>query len=165
MDIYTDPTGPITLRDAGGHTTLYAPGEWRQGVWEATALTTLPEAVRVAAEEHWTAARVAAYRIGAKPPVPTTEDMVEAFRAAIQSHVDTVATSRRYDSAVSLASYVASNNPAWAAEAQAFVAWRDAVWVYAYAEMDKVLNGQRDQPGIGEFIAELPAIDWPEEGE
>ncbi len=91
--------------------------------------------------------------------------LVEAFRAAIQSHVDTVATSRRYDSAVSLASYVASNNPVWAAEAQAFVAWRDAVWVYAYAEMDKVLNGQRDQPEIGEFIAELPAMVWPEEGE
>lgn len=161
MDIYTNPTGPITLRDAGGHTTLYAPGEWRQGVWEASAVASLPEAVRVAAEEHWTAARVAAYRAASKPPVPTTEDMVEAFRTAIQSHVDTVATSRRYDSAVSLASYVASNNPAWAAEAQAFVSWRDAVWVYAYAEMDKVLNGQRDQPGIAEFIGELPAMVWP----
>jgi len=165
MDIFKDPSGPITLRDATLHTTLYAPGEWRQGVWEATALASLPEAVRVAAEEHWTAARVAAYRAASKPPVPTTEDMVEAFRAAIQSHVDTVATSRRYDSAVSLASYVASNNPVWAAEAQAFVVWRDAVWVYAYAELDKVLNGQRLQPGVGEFISELPAIEWPEEGE
>ena len=165
MDIYTDPTGPITLRDAGGHTTLYAPGVWRQGVWEATAVAILPEAVREAAEEHWTAARVASYRTASKPPVPTTEDMVEAFRAAIQSHVDTVATSRRYDSAVSLASYVASNNPVWAAEAQAFVVWRDAVWVYAYAALDKVLNGQRLQPGVVEFISELPAIEGPEEGE
>lgn len=88
--------------------------------------------------------------------------LIEAFRTAIQSHVDTVATSRRYDSAVSLASYVASNNLAWAAEAQAFVSWRDAVWVHAYAEMDKVLNGQRDQPGIAEFIGELPAMVWPD---
>ena len=87
--------------------------------------------------------------------------LVEAFRAAIQSHVDTVATSRRYDSAVSLASYVASGNPAWAAEAQAFVTWRDAVWAYAYTELDKVLDGLRRQPGIGEFIAELPVIEWP----
>lgn len=32
-------------------------------------------------------------------------------------------------------------------------------------EMDKVLDGQRGQPGIAEFIGELPAIEWPEEGE
>lgn len=166
MDItlYTDPSGPITLRDTTGHTMLYAPGAWRHGEWHATNLTTLPTAVRDVADELWTPALVAAYRAASEPPVPTTEDLVEAFRAAIQSHVDTVATSRRYDSAVSLASYVASNNPAWAAEAQAFVAWRDAVWVYAYAEIDKVLNGQRDQPGIAEFIGELPAMVWPGEG-
>ncbi|MCG8271571.1 hypothetical protein MIC97_08655 [Aquamicrobium sp. NLF2-7] len=92
-------------------------------------------------------------------------ELVEQFRVEIKCHVDAVAISRRYDSAVSLASYVASNNPAWAAEAQAFVAWRDAVWAYAYTEMDKVLDGQRGQPGIAEFIGELPAIEWPEEGE
>lgn len=90
-------------------------------------------------------------------------ELVEQFRVEIQCHVDAAAISRRYDSAVSLASYVASGNPAWAVEAQAFVSWRDAVWAHAYAELDKVLNGQRGQPGIGEFIAELPAIEWPEE--
>lgn len=88
-------------------------------------------------------------------------ELVEQFRVEIQCHVDAVAISRRYDSAVSLASYVASGNPVWAAEAQAFVAWRDAVWAYAYTELDKVLDGLRRQPGIGEFIAELPVIEWP----
>lgn len=51
--------------------------------------------------------------------------------------------------------------PQWAAEAAVFVAWRDAVWLYAYAEMDKVLTGQRPQPSIDDLIAELPAIEWP----
>lgn len=47
---------------------------------------------------------------------------------------------RTYYVAVSLAFYVAGNNPAWAAEAQAFVAWR---------------------VGVEAFLAELPAIEWP----
>jgi hypothetical protein len=85
---------------------------------------------------------------------------VETFRAAIQQHVDTQAQSRRYDSGNSLASYVASTNASWAAEAQAFVAWRDAVWLYAYAELDKVLAGEREQPSVEEFIGELPVIEW-----
>ena len=87
--------------------------------------------------------------------------MVETFRLAIQAHVDATAQARRYDGGVSLASYVASSNPAWAAEAQAFVAWRDAVWAYAYAELDRVLTGQREQPGVEAFLAELPVIEWP----
>ncbi|PWJ78340.1 hypothetical protein C7441_1165 [Pseudaminobacter salicylatoxidans] len=88
---------------------------------------------------------------------------VELFRVAIQSHVDMVASSRRYDSGNSLASYVASGNAQWAAEAQAFVGWRDAVWIHAYAELDKVLAGERQQPTVEAFLAELPFIEWPAE--
>lgn len=86
---------------------------------------------------------------------------VETFRAAIQQHVDAQAQSRRYDTGNSLASYVASTNETWAAEAQVFVAWRDAVWLYAYAELDKVMAGEREQPGVEDFIGELPVIEWP----
>lgn len=71
------------------------------------------------------------------------------------------AQERRYDSAVSIATYVGSTNPAWAAEAAAFVAWRDAVWAYAYIELDRVMGGQRPQPTVSELIAELPALTWP----
>lgn len=86
---------------------------------------------------------------------------VDGFRLAIQKHVDETAQARRYDSGNSLASYVASTNDAWAAEAQAFVAWRDAVWVHAYAELDKVMAGERTVPEVADLMAELPAIDWP----
>lgn len=88
---------------------------------------------------------------------------VDGFRLAIQSHVDQTAQARRYDNGNSLASYVASTNEAWAAEAQAFVAWRDAVWVHAYAELDKVTSGERSVPGLDQFMDELPAMVWPEE--
>lgn len=87
--------------------------------------------------------------------------LIDQFRIAIQQHVDQTAKGRRYDNGVSLASYVASGNPEWAAEAQAFVQWRDAVWTYAYAELDKVLAAEREQPSVEEFIGELPVIEWP----
>ena len=89
--------------------------------------------------------------------------LLESFRAAIQAHVDATAQGRAYDSGNSLASYVASTNAAWAAEAQAFVAWRDAIWSHTYTELDKVQNGERSAPETPEaFIAELPEIEWPE---
>lgn len=91
----------------------------------------------------------------------TRASTVDQFRSAIQSLIDTHAQSRRYDSGNSLATYVSSSNPNWAAEAQAFVNWRDAVWAYAYAEMDQVLSGERDQPSVEDFIGELPELVWP----
>lgn len=91
------------------------------------------------------------------PRVPTQGD----YRRAIQGHVDSAAQARQYDTGASCASYAASTIPAWSAEAQAFIAWRDGVWAYAYAEMAKVEAGHRSQPSIEEFLAELPAIAWP----
>lgn len=38
------------------------------------------------------------------------------------------------------------------------VAWRDAVWAHAFAELGKVQHGQRPQPTVEDFIAELPVI-------
>lgn len=88
-------------------------------------------------------------------PPPTVED----YRAAVQAHVDAVAASHLYDGGVSLASYLGSTNAVWAAEAAAFVAWRDAVWAAVYALW-------ADPPEEGEstieaLIASLPEITWP----
>jgi len=93
-----------------------------------------------------------------EPEPPTLDD----YRIAIQAHIDATARQRDYDGGVSCASYVNSTNPQWAAEAQAFVAWRDAVWSYAFQELAKVENGEREQPTIDEFLSELPQIEWPE---
>lgn len=93
-------------------------------------------------------------------PPPSLED----YRAAIRAHVDVTAQSRQYDNAVSCASYATSTNPVWAAEAAAFVAWRDAVWTYSFAELAKVENGERAAPTVEVFVAELvdavPMV-WP----
>lgn len=87
--------------------------------------------------------------------------LLDSFRVAIQSHVDETARTRAYDNGNSLAGYVASTNETWSAEAAAFVAWRDAVWTYAYTELDKVTSGQREAPSVEDFVAELPAMEWP----
>lgn len=86
--------------------------------------------------------------------------LLETFRRAVQAHVDATAQTRDYDNGNSIAGYVASTNPIWAAEAQAFVAWRDAVWAYAFAELAKVQNGAREISTVEEFLAELPIINW-----
>lgn len=83
------------------------------------------------------------------------------YANSIQQHIDSTAQIRQYSDGISLASYDSSTNPAWAAEAQTFVAWRDAVWVYAFTELEKVKAGTRPQPSIDELLAELPVISWP----
>jgi hypothetical protein len=84
------------------------------------------------------------------------------YASAIQFHVDSVAKARGYSDGVALASYVSSTVNSWTAEAVAFVAWRDAVWTYSHTELAKVLAGERAQPTVAEFLAELPAMNWPE---
>jgi hypothetical protein len=86
---------------------------------------------------------------------------LDDYRSAIQAVVDQVAQVRRYDSGNSLASYANSTNPSWAAEAQAFIAWRDSVWAFAYDELARVEAGQRPQPTVEQIVSELTPIRWP----
>lgn len=86
---------------------------------------------------------------------------IEDYKTAIVARLDATAQSRLYDNAVSIATYVSSTIPAWAIEAMSFVTWRDAVWAYAYTELDKVMAGEREQPSVEELISELPVIAWP----
>ncbi|WP_313613395.1 hypothetical protein [Agrobacterium sp.] len=94
---------------------------------------------------------------GVRAETPTEAD----YEAAIQTLVDATATERKFRDGVTVASYVNSTNTQWAAEAIAFVAWRDGVWAYAYSELDKVVTGQRPQPTVDEFLAEIDPINWP----
>lgn len=87
---------------------------------------------------------------------------IGAFESAIQALVDAKPREMDFRDGVTLASYVASTNPTWAAQAQAFVGWRDEVWIYAYGELAKVMAGERVQPTIDEFLTGLPALTWPE---
>ena len=88
-------------------------------------------------------------------PPPSIDD----HKAAVQVHLDAAAQSRLYTDGNSLATYAASSNPQWAAEAQAFVAWRDAVWAQVYAMW---ASPPDPVPTPAEVVAGLPVIGWPE---
>ncbi|MEN5297747.1 hypothetical protein ABE530_05250 [Brucella sp. TWI559] len=88
-------------------------------------------------------------------------DPVDIYRIEIQTMIDAKARERQYDNGSTLASYVNSTIKQWSIEAQSFVAWRDAVWLYALSELDKVQKGERGQPTIEKFMAELPPFRWP----
>ncbi|MFS2324329.1 hypothetical protein U2P60_02715 [Brucella sp. H1_1004] len=55
--------------------------------------------------------------------------LIDGYSVAIQQMIDVKASGRQYDSGPTLASYVNSTIPEWVTEAQAFVAWRGAVWL------------------------------------
>lgn len=89
-----------------------------------------------------------------EPPPLTIED----YKNAVQAHLDATARSRLYTDGNSLATYTASTNEQWAAEAQAYVAWRDAVWALVYAMWDAPPDPLPTPEGL---IDLLPEITWP----
>jgi hypothetical protein len=94
-----------------------------------------------------------------KFPPPEPEPLTIAdFTRAIDTHIEAKARELQYNSAAHLASYVASEKRLdWAAEARAFIDWRDDVWTYAIAELKKFEDGTRPLPESTEsFVAELP---------
>jgi hypothetical protein len=89
--------------------------------------------------------------------IPTITD----YENAIQNLVDETAREKQFRDGVTLASYIGSTIPRWAAEAMAFVAWRDNVWRYSYGELAKFQAGQRPQPTVEKFLEEIARIAWP----
>jgi hypothetical protein len=94
-------------------------------------------------------------------PSPAPPPTLASYEMAIQMHVDSTAQARGYRDGVALTGYLSSTIPSWSAEAATFIAWRDAVWVYAFTELAKVQNGEREQPSVEVLLGELPAITWP----
>ncbi len=77
-----------------------------------------------------------------------------------QEVIDNTAQSRQYNNGVSCASYAQSTNPVWAAESQAFIAWRDSVYVYALQVYSDIQSGI-PVPTQEEFVAGFPRMVWP----
>lgn len=135
-----------------------------------------PEGADLMAETRWVERDASGKIIGhyarrqpgrAEEAIPADDPQIAGphltdYRRAIQGHLDQTARTRSYDNGYTIATYAVSSVPAWEAEALAFIAWRDAVWVYAFAELAKVEQGLRTPPSVEDFISELPAMEWPE---
>jgi hypothetical protein len=88
------------------------------------------------------------------------QNTLKGYASAVQNKLNEVSRERDFDSIEDAASYVLSSDAAWAAEAQAAITWRDAMWKEYYALADKVKAGQ-EVPNVTEFMEALPAIVWP----
>ena len=93
---------------------------------------------------------------GLAPATPGIDD----YKAAFDAHLDFVAQSKSYDNRITIATYAGSTKPVWAAEAQAFIEWRDAALASMFAQLAAVQAGG-EAPTVSEFIATLPEIVWP----
>lgn len=82
----------------------------------------------------------------------------------LNNYVDNKAKEKGYNDAVSIATYKQSTLPSWVAEAEAFVTWRDQVWLAALDAQASILAGTMVMPAtFADFIATLPALVWPEQ--
>lgn len=86
---------------------------------------------------------------------------INQYTKAIDNMLDDVAIEKSYKGQSSIVSYINSTNDAWKAEALVYIAWRDNVWIEAYAIMQEVQEGQYPSPSIEEFLLNLPKIVWP----
>lgn len=87
------------------------------------------------------------------PPLPTEAELI----AAVQAHLDATAQERGYDNVLSACSYAGAPNP-FQSEAQAFIAWRGAVWAGCFAIQAEVQAGTRAHPTVDALIAALPVL-------
>lgn len=86
--------------------------------------------------------------------------LIREFSSAAQGKIDATAKLRQYADGVACASYANSKNLSWKADAETFIAWRDAVWSYAFTQLAAV-EGGAPQPTVEAFVASLPQITWP----
>lgn len=149
----------VTMQDTYGRnfTRCLAPG---------ADISAEPPEVQAAAAETWTPEVIAAYQARLaelEPPAKTLGEIAADMEKALEHYTDTVANNgpRRYRSAESCVSYADDPDPAVAAEAAAFTAWRSAFWAAADQMKADVLAGLRPIPTLAEAIAELPQIQWP----
>lgn len=92
-------------------------------------------------------------------PVAFLEQQKQLYTERLQEIVDRVAQDKGYKDGFACAGYFNSTNLQWKAEAEAFVAWRDAVWEYAHQVLDN--STPESYPTLEQFLADAPAIVWP----
>jgi hypothetical protein len=94
-------------------------------------------------------------------PVKTLEEIKQEFNAGIQVYLDKVAKLKLYESSIHCTTYINSTNQLWAAEAQAYIAWRDAVWVMVYDLLSQYEQGEIELGTVADLINLLPEMVWP----
>jgi len=96
-----------------------------------------------------------------EPVDPPTDAQIEAeYRSALNSHYNSVANEKQYDSYITCALRAGYAGP-YQAEGAAFGIWMDEQNVYAFAQIEAIIAGTRTAPTKEEFISELSPMVWP----
>lgn len=86
------------------------------------------------------------------PPVPTKDETIKEIEFAVQTKLDEGAKLWGYQNLVTGASYAASTNSQYAADATALIQWRDDVWAWAIPKFADVTPGETPE----EFMVDMP---------
>lgn len=93
---------------------------------------------------------------------PSLDDLAEAYRDAVQAHMDARARSLGYDDIRNAVTYAEEPSvPRFQEEGRAFRAWRSLVWEHCYALFDRVKAGQALIPTHEALFAGLPVLILP----
>lgn len=95
-------------------------------------------------------------------PLPTQAEIdarlekkkINNFTNVVQTHLETKANAKGYESILSACSYASGTNH-FQSEGRAFVAWRGDIWAYCYQVLSDVKAGIRTEPTTSELIIEL----------
>ncbi len=93
-------------------------------------------------------------------PEPTEQEILDALTQALNMHLDSVASQRRYDSRFTCALRAGFPGP-FQAEGLAFAAFMDECNMVGYAMMKRAKAGEIPVPSGAELIAAMPAMAWP----
>lgn len=86
---------------------------------------------------------------------------VAQYTAALDAHIEATAHADRWESRITCVARAGYPNP-WQAKGIAFGSWMDTCYALAYQILADVMAQTRPIPTIEEFIAEMPAMEWPE---
>jgi hypothetical protein len=86
------------------------------------------------------------------------EQIIKRLESALDAHLDAVAQSYRYESIRTMVTYALSTNPQFAAEGNAGLQLRDAVYTRGIEVIEEVEAGERNVPTEEELIALMPSI-------
>lgn len=92
-------------------------------------------------------------------PPPTVADIVARFLPQLQAWIDGIAQQNGYDTALSCISYAGSSVTQWDADAKAMIAYRDALWTWAYQQQATLAAMTPDQLAaltVEQIIAQAP---------
>lgn len=91
------------------------------------------------------------------PPAVSEAQIVAAYMAVVQRHMDAHAVTFGYDNLVSVISYAEEPSvPRYQDEGKAFRAWRSLCWLRCEEVLGEVRAGERPAPTDDELISLLP---------